>query len=138
MSEKSFFQTETRPRREVRASRETENKTRREIKQLNKFQFARDFYCRLSLSVSLSVLLPVCLTVCLSLSFLSVCLSFFTVTTCGIKNLWFEGIYLDLSLTLLLVLLLTRFYYFSFLTRSYISHEKRERDEISLMVSFLR
>ena len=40
-----------------------------------------------------------------------------------------------LNLILLLVLLLARIYYFSFLTRSYISHEKRERDEISLMVN---
>jgi hypothetical protein len=33
MSETRIFQTETRPRREVSTSRETENETRREIKQ---------------------------------------------------------------------------------------------------------
>jgi hypothetical protein len=35
-------------------------------------------------------------------------------------------------------LLLARIFYFSFLTRSSISHEKRERDEISLMVTIWR
>jgi len=36
MSETRFFQTETRPRREVNTSRETENETRQEIKQMFK------------------------------------------------------------------------------------------------------
>jgi hypothetical protein len=150
MSETRFFRTETRPRREVRASRETENETRREIKQIS--------ICQGFLLATFSLCLSLSLSACLSLSLLSVffclsfsslslsvslsppclslSLSFFPVTACSIKNLRFEGIYLDLSLILLLVLLLTRIYYFSFLTRSYISHEKRERDEISLMVSF--
>ena len=44
--------------------------------------------------------------------------------------------WLTLFIDLILVLLLARIYSFSVLTRSSISHEKRERDEISLMVSF--
>jgi hypothetical protein len=37
MSETRIFQTETRPRREVSASREIENKTRREMTQILKY-----------------------------------------------------------------------------------------------------
>ncbi len=43
MSETRIIQTETRPRREVSASRETENETRREIEQFLKSK-SKHFY----------------------------------------------------------------------------------------------
>ena len=113
MSETRFFRTETRPRREVRASRETENETRREIKQISICQgfllatFSLCISLSLSaclslylLSVSLSPLSPLCVSLslsvslCLSMSLyvslsppcLSLSLSFFPVTACSIKK----------------------------------------------------
>ena len=57
MSETRVFQTETRPRREVSTSRETENETRREIKQfdLNTIPTLTMSETRLFLSLLLSL-----------------------------------------------------------------------------------
>ncbi len=89
----------------------------------------------LSLSLSLFNSLSLSLSLFLSLShsiylFPSLSLSLFPITSCSIKMKKQPSNYIYLSL----VLLLARIYYFSLLTRSSISHEKRERDEISLMV----
>ena len=147
MSETRVFQTETRPRREVSTSRETENETRREIKQfdLNTIPTLTMSETRLFLSLLLSLSFSLYLSLShilfisflLSLTFylsLSFSLSLFPITSCSIKMKKKPSNYIYLSL----VLLLARIYYFSLLTRSSISHEKRERDEISLMVKICK